>query len=78
MQAAGEVQALKRFFAMLNEDPDRALYGFNHVGRANDVQAIEVLLVVDSLFRCVHLQRDSECFFVFHDLLVCPLCVRVF
>lgn len=50
-QAAGEVAALNRFYTTLSHDADRAYYGYKHVLRAAEAQAIEVLLVSDALFR---------------------------
>ncbi|KAF7726977.1 hypothetical protein EC973_008172 [Apophysomyces ossiformis] len=50
-KAAREVQALEKFYEMLNNDPDRAFYGFNHVSKANERGAIATLLVTDELFR---------------------------
>jgi protein pelota len=50
--AYGEVRALQEFLEMMNTDPDRAFYGFNHVRKANEMKAIDTLLVTDSLFRC--------------------------
>lgn len=50
-KAAKEVQALEQFYTMLNSDPDRAFYGYNHVAKANEQGAIGTLLVTDELFR---------------------------
>ncbi|XP_068230019.1 protein pelota-like [Palaemon carinicauda] len=50
-KAAGETKALQQFMHMMGNDPDRAFYGIKHVERANESQAIETLLVSDSLFR---------------------------
>lgn len=50
-KAAGETRALQQFMALLGTDPDRAYYGIKHVKRANDSQAIETLLISDTLFR---------------------------
>ncbi|KAG2222617.1 hypothetical protein INT45_008281 [Circinella minor] len=50
-KAAREVQALEQFYTMLNNDPDRAFYGINHVLKANEHGAIGTLLVTDELFR---------------------------
>ena len=52
-KAAGESKALQNFMTMLGNDPDRAFYGIKHVSLANENQAIETLLVSDSLFRQV-------------------------
>lgn len=51
-KAAGEVKALESFYQMLSSEPDRAFYGPNHVEKANQLQAIETLLISDHLFRC--------------------------
>ncbi len=50
-KAAAETQALRDFHTFLRDQPDRAVYGFRHVTHANDLQAIDRLLVTDSLFR---------------------------
>ena len=50
-KAAGEVAALDRFWELLHADPDRAYYGYKHVAHANNVGAVETLLVTDELFR---------------------------
>lgn len=50
-KAVGEVQALGDFFAMLSAQPDRAHYGFNHVQVAAEHDAVETLLMSDSIFR---------------------------
>eukprot|EP00939_MAST-03C_sp_MAST-3C-sp1_P003138 g3138.t1 len=50
-KAAKEVTALQGFRKMLNDNPDRAYYGIDHVMRANEAGAIKVLMVTDELFR---------------------------
>eukprot|EP01104_Vermistella_antarctica_P004533 TRINITY_DN1496_c1_g4_i1.p1 TRINITY_DN1496_c1_g4~~TRINITY_DN1496_c1_g4_i1.p1 ORF type:complete len:440 (+),score=100.63 TRINITY_DN1496_c1_g4_i1:128-1321(+) len=50
-KAAGEVRALALFYEMLNNDPDRAVYGYGHTAYANEQMAIQTLMVADSLFR---------------------------
>jgi len=50
-KAAGEVKALELFYTTLQNEPAKAFYGINHVEKANEAQAIEILLVSDSLFR---------------------------
>lgn len=50
-KAAGEVKCLESFLATLQTEPDKAFYGLNHVEKANEAQAIETLLICDSLFR---------------------------
>ncbi|TMW91114.1 hypothetical protein EJD97_014779 [Solanum chilense] len=50
-KAAKEVQALKDFFNMLSNDPDRACYGPKHVEVAHERLAIQILLITDDLFR---------------------------
>ncbi|CAG8716016.1 35551_t:CDS:2, partial [Racocetra persica] len=48
---AKEIVALDKFFKMLNEDPDRAFYGWDHVRKAEERGAIGTLLLSDGLFR---------------------------
>lgn len=50
-KATSEVRALESFYTMLQNEPDRAFYGIDHVERANEMLAIETLLVTDNLFR---------------------------
>lgn len=48
-----EVQLLEQFQSMLNDDPDRAFYGYAHVSMAAANGAIRTLLITDELFRAV-------------------------
>ena len=50
-KAAGEVKALDSFYSTLQQEPDKAYYGYKHVLRAAESQAIDTLLVSDTLFR---------------------------
>jgi len=50
-KAAGEVKALQDFYKMLEQDQQRAYYGYNHVVKANEQMAIDTLMVTDELFR---------------------------
>lgn len=59
-KAAGEVKALDSFFSMLSTDEDRAFYGFDHVRKAQDQNAIETLLVTDNLFRAADLATRKK------------------
>jgi protein pelota len=45
------VEVLGRFFKLMQDDPDRAWYGYQSVAAANDQLAVEALLVTDELFR---------------------------
>ncbi|XP_060529067.1 protein pelota [Cylas formicarius] len=51
-KAAGEVKALQNFYTMLQCEASKAFYGKRHVEKANEAQAVETLLISDSLFRC--------------------------
>jgi protein pelota len=50
-KAAGDVQTLQDFFTMMGHCPERAYYGYNHVCHANEVMAVDKLLITDALFR---------------------------
>jgi len=50
-KATIEVRALEAFYALLQTEPNRAFYGFKHVMKANESQAIDTLLISDNLFR---------------------------
>ncbi|XP_046366313.1 protein pelota-like [Haliotis rufescens] len=59
-KAAGEVRALEDFYQMLQTDPNRAYYGVKHVEKAADLQAVEILLVSDELFRSNDIQQRKR------------------
>ena len=46
-----EVEILNSFMRLMETDPERAYYGYQHVSRANEELAIQSLLVTDQLFR---------------------------
>ena len=50
-KAAGEVKALDSFYSLLQNEPARAYYGLKHVEVAHQAQAVETLLITDTLFR---------------------------
>lgn len=50
-KVAREVQVLHKFMRMMDTDPDKAYYGYNHVSKAHEQLAIDSLLVTDELFR---------------------------
>ncbi|KAJ2162286.1 Translation factor pelota [Coemansia sp. RSA 552] len=50
-KSAQEARAIDRFYQMLNDDPDRAFYGYADVQKAADNGAIGTLMVTDELFR---------------------------
>lgn len=59
-KATSEVRALESFYTMLQNEPDRAFYGIDHVERANDMLAIETLMVTDNLFRSTNLAERKR------------------
>ena len=46
-----DVRAFARFTAMLQDDADRAYYGYNHVVAADANLAVDTLMVTDTLFK---------------------------
>jgi protein pelota len=52
---AKEVAVLHSFMRMMDTDPDRAFYGYEHVNKAQEHLAIDTLLVTDELFRSADL-----------------------
>ncbi|XP_039267567.1 protein pelota homolog [Styela clava] len=50
-KAAAEIRAMESFYKMLQQEPDRAYYGEKEVEKASKVQAIDTLLICDSLLR---------------------------
>lgn len=78
-KAAGETKALQQFMTLFGTNPDRAYYGIKHVEKANNAQAIETLLVSDTLFRYGG-QGSGFFFFVFLSFLFLftPLAFHLF
>lgn len=52
-KALAEVKALSSFYNALQADSDKAVYGIKEVEKANESQAVETLLIMDSLFRSI-------------------------
>ena len=50
-KVAREVEVLNIFMRLMEKDPDRAYYGYDHVSKAHEQLAIDSLLVTDQLFR---------------------------
>jgi len=50
-KATEEVRSLEEFYKTLTNEPLKAFYGEKHVLRAAEAQAIDVLLISDTLFR---------------------------
>lgn len=59
-KASGEVKALDDFYQMLQNDPNRAFYGARHVEKAAELQAVEVLLISDELFRAQNVAQRKR------------------
>lgn len=59
-KALGEVKALESFYQMLKVEPSRAFYGYKHVEKANEADAIDMLLITDSLFRSTELSERKK------------------
>lgn len=60
VKAAGEVITLNRFYQILREDSGRAVYSFKHVTIANEMQAVETLLISEDLFRSFDIQERKK------------------
>ncbi|XKL68493.1 hypothetical protein PGB90_003984 [Kerria lacca] len=59
-KALSEIKTLETFYNTLMVDPDKALYGVKHVEKANENQAIEILLISDTLFRSTELKERKR------------------
>lgn len=59
-KAAGEVKALGDFYTMLKNEPARAFYGPAQCIAASEQEAIDTLLVTDSLFRSTDLAERKK------------------
>ncbi|KAJ1853262.1 Translation factor pelota [Coemansia sp. RSA 2703] len=55
-----EVKAMDDFYQMLNNNPDRAFYGYEDVRKAADNGAIGTLMVTDELFRAADIQTRRK------------------
>ena len=60
VKAAKEVRVLQDFYKMLQNDEDRACYGYARVLAANDNLAIEQLLVSDRLFKAATVEERKK------------------
>lgn len=67
-KAAAEVAALSRFFKMLEHSPERAYYSYKHVSKAQDMGAVDELLVTDRLFRSCDLAQRKLCVQLVEDV----------
>lgn len=59
-KALGEVKVLDAFYQMLKTEPTRAYYGFKHVLKAKEADAIDTLLISDALFRSKQLSERKK------------------
>ncbi|PAV65197.1 hypothetical protein WR25_14523 isoform B [Diploscapter pachys] len=59
-KAQSEVKALNQFFELMSTEPDRAYYGYKHVQRAHKGQAIDTLMLADSLFRAQDIETRKK------------------
>lgn len=59
-KAAREVNALEKFFETLQNDADRATYGYNQVVKAHAQLAIHTLMISDSLFRAQDIRTRAK------------------
>lgn len=50
-KAAKEVAAFELFSTLIEKEPDKVCYGFHEVTKANELLAIDTVLISDSLFR---------------------------
>lgn len=60
VRAVDEVKALKTFCDMMNNDPDRACYGWKDVMNANEHLAIDELLISDRMYRCNNFEERNK------------------
>ncbi|RHZ68875.1 hypothetical protein Glove_292g47 [Diversispora epigaea] len=57
---AQESVALDKFYKMLNDNPDKAFYGWDHVKKAEERGAVGTLLVSDELFRAADISTRKK------------------
>jgi len=59
-KVAKETDILNKFMRTMENDPDRAYYGYDHVASAHEQLAIDSLLVTDELFRSADLKTRRK------------------
>ena len=59
-KVAKETEILNKFMRTMENDPDRAYYGYDHVASAHEQLAIDSLLVTDELFRSADLKTRRK------------------
>uniref|UniRef100_A0A7E4W011 Protein pelota homolog n=1 Tax=Panagrellus redivivus TaxID=6233 RepID=A0A7E4W011_PANRE len=59
-KAHEEVKTLEKFMNLFDNDPSRAFYGYKHVDMANQLSAIDTLMVSDALFRSHDIQKREK------------------
>jgi len=67
-KAAKDVAALETFYKMLTFDPDRATYGYKSVLKANQAQAIDLMMISDSLFRSQKIEERKTYVDLVHNV----------
>ncbi|KAJ3443582.1 protein pelota [Anaeramoeba flamelloides] len=56
LKATEELKLFNNFLELLQNEPDKVVYGFKHVSIANERKIIQSLMVTDSLFRSADLK----------------------
>jgi protein pelota len=59
-KVAREVEILNKFMRMMENCPDKAYYGYDHVAKAHEELAIDSLLVTDELFRNTNVKKRKQ------------------
>lgn len=59
-KANDEIKILDEFFKLLNNDETKVVYGLNFIKKANNNQAIKILMITDQLFRNNDIKKRKE------------------
>lgn len=59
-KAATEMRILEDFYDMLQNNPNKAVFGYEHVAMANEQKAIDILMVTDGLFKSVNVKERQK------------------
>uniref|UniRef100_A0A7E4W0W8 Protein pelota homolog n=1 Tax=Panagrellus redivivus TaxID=6233 RepID=A0A7E4W0W8_PANRE len=59
-KAQEEMKTLETFTNLLDNEPSRAFYGYKHVNMANELSAIDTLIISDALFRSYDVKKREK------------------
>lgn len=70
LKATKNIKMLEKFYRMIDTDPDRAYYGYDHVLKASESNAIDSLLITDHLFKNKNINERKKYISFLNDLII--------